>query len=262
MDSNFKSHHYHHQRHVIAFSIILILLGIVFLGLNIGFLPVMYKPLFSSWPIWCILLGLLVLFKRSYFLATVLLTLGIFFIIPQIGSMQPELNIPADFTHIYWPVLLIVAGIISSGGIYFALEKLFRPRCLHRHFEKFCNSDLHTGKFESEDGFVHISSAFESRKNIVLDPIFKGGEVDSNFGEVILDLRKTTLAEGKTKLNIKVSFGSVVIIVPDEWNVQLRGDSMFGTFSDSRLTQTYNAEDSRILIIDGKCSFGECKLRD
>jgi len=256
MDSNFKSHYQHHHRHGMAFSIVLVLLGIVFLGVNIGFLPVLYKPLFSSWPIWCILIGLFVLLKRSYFPATVLLTLGIFYIIPEIGDMHPELYVPANFTHIYWPVLLIVAGI------YFALEKIFRPRCLHRHFEKFRNADLHTSKFESEDGFVHISSAFESRKNIVLDPVFKGGEVDSNFGEVILDLRKTTLAEGKTKLNIKVSFGSVVIIVPDKWNVQLRGDSMFGTFSDSRLTQAYNAEDNRVLIIDGKCSFGECKLRD
>jgi predicted membrane protein len=254
MDTNFKVHHHH--RHGITFSIILIVVGVVFLGVNTGMLPILYRPLFSSWPIWCIFGGLYLLLERSFFSASVLLTLGTFFIIPQIGSMNPGLNIPANFTQIYWPALLIVAGI------YFALHRFFKPCCIHKQFNKFCNSDIHTSKWDSEDGYLQVSSSFESRKNIVLDPVFKGGDVECSFGEIILDLRKTTLPEGNIKLNVKVSFGSVTIIVPNGWNVQLRGDSTFGTFSDNRLSHSYNTEDKRVLIIDGKCSFGDCKLRD
>lgn len=240
-----------------TFSILLILVGILFLGINTGFLPILYKPLFSSWPIWCIFIGLFVLLDRSWFVASVLLTLGIFFIIPQIGYINPSLNIPDDFTHLYWPVLLIAAGI------YFTFSRLFKHSCcFHRNFHKHCFSDTDTNQWNSEDGYIQIKSAFESRKNFVLDPVFKGGDVECIFGEVIVDLRKTTLPEGKTKLFVKCSFGSVAIIVPDGWNVQLRGDSVFGTFSDNRLSRSVNPENGRTLVIDGKCSFGECKLRD
>jgi predicted membrane protein len=255
METNFKAKH--HSKSGLTFSIVLILVGIVFLGINTGILPTQYKPLFSSWPIWCLFVGFYLLLDRSYFVASVLLTAGTFFIIPQIGQINPELNIPSDFTHLYWPVLLIVAGV------YFALSKFFKPCCfVHGDFHKKRWSENKTNNWDTEDGYIHINSAFESRKNFVLDPIFKGGEVETGFGEVIIDLRKTTLAEGKTNLYVKVLFGSVIIIVPDGWNVQLRGDSVFGTFTDSRLSHSVNREDGRYLIIDGKCAFGECKLRD
>lgn len=246
----------HHHRHGHSFPIVLILVGLVFLAVNVGILPLVYQPLFSSWPIWCVFIGLWMLFNRSWFSSSFLLTLGVFFLIPQIGEINPELNIPPNFTHTYWPVLLIV------GGIFFALARTFGKRWTHKHFNKFHHSDVYTSKCESEDGFVRMSSSFDSRKNIVLDPVFKGGDVECNFGEIILDLRKTNLQEGTTKLDIKVSFGSVIVIVPSEWNVRLLGDSMFGTFSDSRYTPTYHSENTKTLLIDGKCSFGECNIKD
>jgi len=259
MNSTFKSdkHFGHHRNHGLTFSIVLILVGILFLGVNTGMLPILYKPLFSSWPIWSIFVGVYLMLNRSLFSASVLLTLGIFFIIPQIGDINPALNIPMDFTHVYWPVLLIVAGI------FFAIGKLcFKSYCKNGHFGKICNADVYTSKTENEDGFIQISSSFDSRKNIVLDPVFKGGRVDCSFGEIILDLRKTSLPEGKTNLAINVNFGSVVVIVPESWNVKLMGDSMFGTFTDSRFSPSFQQDDNRVLLIDGKSSFGECKLRD
>lgn len=247
------------KQHGLVFSIILILAGVVFLGVNTGFLPTEYKPLFFSWPIWVIFVGLYSLLNRSFHNAFFLLTIGIFFIIPQVGQSNPALGIPVDFTHLYWPALLIIAGI------YIALSRLFWPSCFHHsHYHEKCkpNRWCSYNKWENEDGLIHVSSSFESRKNIVLDPVFKGGDVECNFGEIILDLRKTTLPEGKTKLYIKISFGSIVIILPDGWNIEVRGESMFGNFNDDRISPSYNPNDIKTLVIDGKCSFGECKLRD
>lgn len=259
MHSNFKSDKRFspHRNHGLTFSVVLIIVGMLFLGVNTGMLPILYKPLFSSWPIWSIFVGIYLLLNRNLFSASVLLTLGTFYIIPQIGEINPALNIPPDFAHVYWPVLLILAGI------YFAIGKLFfKSYFKHGHFAKVCNTDTYTSKFETEDGFIQISSSFDSRKNIVLDPIFKGGRIDCSFGEVILDLRKTSLPEGKTNLGINVNFGSVIVVVPDSWNVKLEGESMFGSFTDSRFSPSFQQEENRVLLIDGKCSFGECKLRD
>jgi len=238
-----------------SLPIILIIVGLVFLAVNTGLLPTVYAPLFSSWPIWLVFGGLFFLLDRSWFTGLVLLTIGAFYLLPQIGAANPALNIPANFAHLYWPALLVI------GGVYFILSRLFPNRYrywggFHKHFDKF-NTTVNT-----EEGFLAINSSFDSRKEIVLDPIFKGGNIDCSFGEVIVDLRKTTLQEGKTILTAKVSFGSVHIIVPSTWNVQLKGDSAFGDFRDSRIDPSFNPDSNSSLIIQGKCSFGEFKLRD
>ena len=238
------------------FSIILIVVGLVFLAVNTGLLPTMYQPLFSSWPIWLVFAGIYFLLDWSWFTGLTLLTIGIFYIIPQIGEANPALNIPANFRHLYWPALLVVAGI------YFILTKNFskRPwadwRTQHK-FEHFNNTTMN-----SEEGYLQVNASFDSRKNIVMDPIFKGGNIECSFGEVVLDLRKTTLPEGNSLLNVNCSFGSILLIVPSDWNVKLQGDSAFGSFSDSRYSPSYNANSGSSLVIQGKCSFGEVKLRD
>lgn len=261
MDSNLKEkNHYHSRHHGLVFSVILIIAGTIFLGINTGFLPTEYRPLFFSWPIWVVFAGLYFLLNGSFHNAFVFLTVGVFFLMPEIGQSNPALGIPVNFIHLWWPILLIIAGI------YFALCRLFWHPCCHRHVHsrKWSNSEHWNSynKYKSDDGYINVTSSFESRKNIVLDPVFKGGQVDCSFGEIIIDLRKTTLPEGKTKLSITVSFGSVIVIVPDRWNVDVRGESMFGNFNDNRLTHYFNPDDNHTLVIDGKCSFGECKLRD
>lgn len=235
-----------------AFALTLIIAGLIFLAVNTGIIPTVYKFMFSVWPFWVIVFGLFCLFRKNFYSATVLISVGIFFIIPYFSQIHPEWCIPANFTSTYWPVLLIIAGILII------IDKL-----CPRHFPFFCNFDnARTTSFDNEDGYIHVSSSFDSRKNIVLDPIFRGADIKCSFGEVIIDLRKTNLQEGTTKIYVNVSFGSIGVIVPDTWNVQLKGDSVFGTFNDNRITKNFYPEEPRKLIIEGKCSFGEFFLKD
>lgn len=247
-----------HRNNGTRFSIVLILVGLGFLAVNTGLLPTIYKPLFSSWPIWLVFGGLYFLLDCSWFMGLSLLTVGTFYIIPEIAQVNPSLNIPPDFGHLYWPALLVVAGL------YFILAKNFGKRPwtdwkTQTHFDHF---DTFNTTVNNEEGFVQVHASFDSRKNIVMDPVFKGANVDCSFGEVVLDLRKTSLPEGKTLINVNCSFGSIVIIVRSDWNVQLQGNSAFGSFEDSRYSPSFNAASTSSLVIQGKCSFGEVKLRD
>jgi len=246
----------HHRHSGTRFSIILIVVGLVFLAVNTGLLPTMYQPLFSSWPIWLVFGGIYFLLDCSWFTGLILLTIGTFYIIPEIGAVNPALNIPPNFGHLYWPALLVVAGV------YFILSKRYGMHCwkrwnIHQKFENFNNTTM-----SSEDGYLNLNASFDSRKNIVMDPIFKGGNVECSFGEVVLDLRKTTLPEGKSFLNVNCSFGTIVIIVPSDWNVQMQGDTAFSSFEDRRYAPSYNPNSGSSLLIQGKCSFGEVKLKD
>jgi predicted membrane protein len=238
----------------LSFPLLLIVVGLVFLAVNTGWIPTIYKPLLQTWPIWVCFAGLFFLVHRVWFLSVSLLTLGLFYVIPQVGVINPALNIPGNFTHTYWPVLLVVAGV------YFILHLILGHKCC-LHKKSFC-SEMNASSFDTEDGFLRIKSTFDSRKHIVMDPVFKGGYIEVGFGEVVIDLRKTNLAEGKTLLKIQVSFGEAQIIVPAEWNVKVKGESAFGSFDDSRINPSYDPNCDRTLEIEGKCSFGECRIRD
>ena len=239
------------RRSGFAWALTLIIVGLVFLCINTGVIPSEYKSLLTAWPIWLILAGIFCLLHRSFSTSITLLTVGVFFLIPYLSPIYPEWSIPYNFTSIYWPVLLIVAGLL-----------LILERSLSHKGFMFCGwNPKTTSKWDSEDGYLNIETSFDSRKDIVLDPIFKGGKVNCSFGEVVIDLRKTTLQDGNTKLYVNVSFGSCSIMVPDSWNVIVKGDAFFGTFSDHRFTKYY-PEEPRKLTIEGKVAFGECEVRD
>ncbi len=241
-----------HKKGNLGFALTLVAAGLVFLFVNVGIIPTEYKSLLTAWPIWLILAGIISLYHKNWGTTAVLFTIGIFFLIPYLSPIHPELNIPSNFTSLYWPVLLII------GGLLIALERIFKKNDFF--YTNFAGT--YSSKFDSEDGYINIESSFDGRKNIFLDPVFKGGSIKCSFGEVILDLRKTTLAEGNNNLNVNVSFGSVRVIVPSSWNVKVQGDAVFGTFSDHKITHDYNNDDNKKLIISGKVAFGECEVRD
>jgi len=235
-----------------AVALTLIIAGLVFLFINTGIIPTEYESLLTAWPIWLVLVSLFLIFHRNFGTGLIILAVGLFFLIPYLRPIHPELGIPDHFTRIYWPLLLIL------GGVLLIVEKFV---CHKGSIFVGCKPG-HTSKWDNEDGFLRIETAFDSRKNIVLDPVFKGGDVRCSFGEVVIDLRKTSLAEGTTKLIVDVSFGSATIIVPNTWNVQVRGDGFFGTFNDHRLTKSFYPDEPRKLTIEGKVAFGECEVRD
>jgi hypothetical protein len=241
------------HRSGLALALTLVLVGLVFLLVNTGAIPTDYKSVLTAKPIWLLIVGLFLLFNRQWGVSTILLSLGIFFMIPYLGEVNPQWGIPENFTSIWWPVLLIIGGVLI-----FTCKYWFKNCIIGIGKADFTSSS----KWENEDGYLTLNTSFDSQKNIVIDPIFKGGHVKCSFGEVILDLRKTELPEGNSKLIVDVSFGSVSVIVPSTWNIQIKGNSMFGTFSDERLNKTYYPEETRHLTIEGKVAFGECELRD
>ncbi len=242
----------HKKRNGLAFSLTLIIAGTLFLLVNTGVIPTAYKTVLTSWPIWILLIGLFSVLHRNYTTGVIFLAVGGFFITPILGTVNPQWGLPANFTYVYWPLLLIFAGVMLIGLKFGKFKGLL-----------FVGGNCKpTSRFDSEDGYFHIESMFESRKNIVLDPVFKGGDIHCSFGEVVIDLRKTTLPEGTTKLFVDLSFGSVVVIVPDTWNVQIKGNAAFGSFTDNRLTKSFYPNETKRLTIEGKVAFGECELKD
>jgi predicted membrane protein len=247
------------RRGGLFFGLLLVVAGFLFFCFNCGFIPIAFKQVVFSWQMLLIVIGIYQLCKRRIFWGGLLLVIGLFFIVPRLAVAVPQLfpTLPDNFTSSYWPLLLIIAGLllISDWSI--------RPRrkaqhiggsCAKKHARYTYRESINNGK-----GFER-NAVFGNGEFIVLDPVFQGGELNVVFGGITLDLRKTTLPEGDTFLEINSVFGGVTIIVPDDWYIVFNFDTVAGAMHDNRNKDVVRDE-SRRLVITGACVFGGGEIK-
>ncbi len=248
----------------LGFGLVLMLIGVVFLGFNFGLIPLTLKWVIISWPMLLIVIGIAHYFRRRIFSATILVLIGSFFLIPRVIEAYPAYfpGINGDFTHIYWPLLLIGAGILMITGRIFGPKWGFNEwDNQHRHQYHHHRNYSHNSKSGATGEGFSKNSVFGSGDHIVLDPEFKGGELNAVFGGITLDLRRTNLPEGDTVLDINAVFGGITVYVPADWYVETHLDAVFGGFQDNRLPKE-PLDKTRKLIISGSCVFGGGELRN
>jgi len=100
----------------LGFGLVLMLVGALFLAFNFNFITFPLNTVIFSWQMLLIFIGAINLYKAKVIPGVILVFVGSFFIIPKIF---PEIN--EQFIHIYWPVLLIAAGIVIL------LQRIIKP---------------------------------------------------------------------------------------------------------------------------------------
>ena len=194
---------------------------------------------------------------NGYLIATLFIIVGILFLLRNLGMIDPSLF---DLL-VSWPMLLVVSGIFT---IFHRNPDSIRTKKHKRPFNhppfghRKPNDEIN---YETDNGFVSVDTTFNSVRHIVLDPVFKGADIDVSFGNVILDLKKTTLEADETIINIDSSFSGVVIYVPKGWLVRLKVGSFLAGCQDMReLTEATDM--THTLYICGDLSFSGLELRD
>jgi hypothetical protein len=92
--------------------------------------------------------------------------------------------------------------------------------------------------------------AFESRATA-----FRGGSLLCWFGGGSVDLRGATLDPAGARLTVRAIFGGGVLVVPEDWDVELRVVGILGGVGDSR-GSLERPGDSPRLVVDGFAFFG------
>ncbi len=237
------------------FGVLVVAFGFVLLGLNMGFIPDEFRRVFISWQMVLIAIGLFNLFIRHITSGLILLLVGGFFVLPRLAIASPEYFawVNPNFTQLFWPLLLIVAGILIIAS------RSWKPKKYHS-----CHRHSHH-KYEREESnygsrFTR-NVVFSGADILVVDPVFYGCELNSVFGGIELDLRKTTLPEGTTVVEANAVFGGIAIYVPEDWHVEVHTDSVFGDFSDARSVRPASGG-SRKLLIKGASVFGGGELKN
>ncbi|MDD3788552.1 MAG: DUF5668 domain-containing protein [Petrimonas sp.] len=252
---NYNQHSFYSAKSKsILFGVLLVLAGIVFLAYNFGWINPALKDIIFYWPMIFIVLSLFSLAKGQWGGFFIKFIVGAFFLAPRIAQVYPELlpDFPQNFVGNYWPFLLILLGIALIFKINFGRGE----RCCRRNKDATGNQNA-----EHLSGRIKKEVVFGGSENIFLDPVFYGGDIDAVFGGVILDLRKTTLPEGETYLNIDAVFGGVTLYIPDNWVVTVKFDTVFGGFTDKRILAQLPEDKTRKLILAGDLVFGGCEIK-
>lgn len=235
----------------VIFGLLLIIAGLLFLSFNFGWIDVALRPILFSWPMIFILFSIINFSKKDYSLGIIFLILGLFFLLPRIAGAYPGLipGIDPAFTHNFWPVLLILLGLIMVLRVGNCRRS---TKCPYREMT---SSDA----TENTNGRIEKNVFFGGSESIFLDPVFNGGVINATFGGVVLDLRKTTLPEGETCLDIDATFGGVELYIPGDWLIETRFHTVLGGVEDKRLVS--QPDHSRKLILQGNLTFGGCGIR-
>ena len=243
------------------FALLAIVAGALILVFNTGAALALYKPVIFSWPMLITIIGFycLVSNHRFSFSALYITIVGLFLLIPRIEASGMTLlgwDIPQHFASTYWPVLLIVAGML--GIIYLIVRP--RRKCRNKYWKNEGHYSHYTHHNFKKGG---VNTVFGSGKHIILDPLFEGGEVNAVFGEVTLDLRKAGLPEGKSVvLEVNIVFGNAIILVPEKWNISVHATPVAGAFVDNRDLSNYSPDMSCSLDIHVNSVFSGGELRN
>lgn len=235
----------------IGFAVLLVIIGSLLLCTKLNLIPAKYIDAIVSWQMLLMIIGVISLVKKRIISALVFITIGAFFIIPEIGKVPDNFIgiVPENFIQMYWPVLLIMAGVLIL------IHWMLPSKCKKIKEKIEYAFDQKTVEGTAENGRVSKSVVFGASESIVLEPEFLGGDVSVVFGEIVIDLRKTNLPEGITTLDVDVVFGNVVVYVPDEWTVQLKSNSVFGAFEDKRKRKPEVHDTQRLLIVNASVVF-------
>ncbi|MDR1456422.1 MAG: cell wall-active antibiotics response protein [Tannerella sp.] len=255
----------------VAIALLLTASGILLLCFNAGVLPAGWKEFFFSWPMLLYVLGAIGI-CRFHFIGGFVITLaGVFFLIPRMTAIYPEEAFYDRFADIYWPLLIILPGLLlfihillHKHGHYSCRRTPWKHRKFRRweyrcreHFRKHYRSRYSAVTQENEKGKINYQSLFGSIEQVILDSEFKGGNMDATFGSIDLNLRHTSLQDGETFLYARTVFGGIEIQVPPDWYIEVvPARIMAGGVNDARIARTAPPHPEKKLVIVAECVFG------
>lgn len=217
-------------------GIVLILIGVAFIGRTLNFFPSHIMHYVFSWQMILIVLGVIFISTReNKSTGWILLIVGAVFLLPDI------IHFPYSVRRLFWPIILIAVGVLI---IFKSTHRRNKPE----------------GSNSSD--YIDDIAILGGGDRVVTSGNFKGGNITALFGGSKINLRNASLAPGQNVIDMFCIFGGSTLIVPETWNVKLDVVSIFGGFSDKRRIQSDTVKDvGKEIIIKGFVMFGGGELK-
>lgn len=240
-------------------ALLFILLGILLLAYNMGWISYHLFRILVSWHSLFILLGIYAMASRHYVRGLILLLIGTYLLL---GGLQ---WLPAISQILMWPLAFIITGIVLL------VKSQRKKRRWKSHYASFHpigeEMDSTQGNFtagqqqETVDGFLRSENVYGAARHVIFDELFKGADIRVSVGGTAIDLRHTHIAPGETYIDVDCSWGGVEIYVPSDWTVVFKCNAFFGGCEDKRWRNN-SVNHECILVIRGKISCGGVTIKD
>jgi predicted membrane protein len=231
-------HRHHHARSGVAGGLALVAIGVLLLLNQNGILR--FSDIWRLWPLVLVAGGVVRLTQcgsTGRFLGGLLIALGLI-----LEAAEFRL-IPYTIWEL-WPLGIIALGLLLFWQSLQAKEER-EPGW----------------KVEFTGPAVNHLSIFGGGERRISAPDFTRADVLAIFGGYKLDLRKATLKDSKGIVDATAIFGGIEIIVPENWNVIVRGVGIFGGYGDESHHPPPSQRNPE-LIVQGAAIFGGVEIKN
>ena len=229
----------------------ILVVGVVLLLDRLGIIPA--RDIFQFWPMVLVAGGLTVLIRgnglTSHLMGALLVGGGMLLQARNLGFLPLR-------GDVFWPFALIAFGVLMLGR---AIEARSAPPGAAGA----SSTDARPPEMESvrpgqadeqlpfEGTRFRSSVVFSSMERRITSPDFENARVDVVFGEFVLDLRQAGISGPEARVRADAVFGSIEILLPDSWEVVLRGDGVFGAVNDETRHPAPGTASKRLIVRAG-----------
>ena len=219
----------------LGWGLILIAAGVLLLLDQAGVLPI--ARYFHFWPAAFIVVGLFTVFQREG------RAIGLAFLVVGGILMSNALGYTNFGFHTIWPIgLILIGGNLLWGAVF--------------------GKDLKAPSGDVANSFNDVC-VFSGVGHRITTKSFKGGKAVAVFGGGKIDLRDADFETNEVAVELTAVFGGFELIVPRNWNVVVRGVSMFGAYTNSTLSAADSAPPAqKTLIVRGSAIFGGVEIKN
>lgn len=226
-------------------GVFFLIVGVVIIGHSLGFFSSYLYHLIISWQMLLIAIGILnILSVRHSLSGVILVVIGGVFLLPRI------LILPFSIVHLTFPIVLVAVGL------FLIVRAFFKPN--HEDFHKRFDASV----IDYNDDYINEKYVFGGTNMHVISQNFKGGKIEAVFGGGKIDLTGAQLStEGQNILELELVFGGLEIVIPNDWKITIRTNSVFGAIVEKQTNYQNVIDPTKELIIIGKTVFGGGEIK-
>lgn len=149
-----------------------------------------------------------------------------------------------DF-NLIWKLLL--PSIIVIIGLSLIFKNTFNSK-INDEIKKLNNKNTKDNEY---------CAIFSGQKLDFSNEEFKGATLNSVFGSITCDLREAKIKEDVV-INTSAIFGGIDIIVPDDVNIKIKSNSIFGGVDNKKKN---NTDKKYTIYVNASCLFGGVNIK-
>lgn len=242
------SHQKSRRRSGIAFGLIVITYGVLFL---LRAMNVYVASWLFQWEVILIAVGIVSLVKhkfRKVFGYALILIASLFLLndwYPDMINMK-----------VVWPLIFIILGLCIITKSLRKPKHRFKEfgHDFHRKTRRY-KQGIHSWDEVSKNDFVDAVSFFSGLKRSVISKNFRGADIVTFFGGCELNLSQADF-EGEIIMDITNIFGGTELTVPPNWVIKSEIMTIAGSVEDKRPVEMMDFESGKVVILRGTCAFG------